>query len=81
MGGDLGDALYEKLGLDHLRWRATNDDLREAYRKLCLKYHPDKVGRLGSEKEIEEATAMFREIQDAYGPGRAGASKRLQRFL
>ena len=63
---ELGIQLYEKLGLEELRWRATNDDLREAYRKLCLKYHPDKVGRLGSEEEVAEATAVFREIQDAY---------------
>eukprot|EP01046_Picozoa_sp_COSAG06_P017008 COSAG06_NODE_1141_length_10546_cov_8.552312_6_plen_371_part_00 len=68
-GGDgaaAGESLYEKMGLEKLRWRATDDDLREAYRKLCLKYHPDKLGRLDSQEEIEEATEKFRAIQEAY---------------
>lgn len=65
-GAGAGESLYEKMGLEHLRWRATDDDLREAYRKLCLKYHPDKLGRLESQEEVEKATEKFRAIQDAY---------------
>ena len=61
-----GEALYEVMGLGERRWNATDDDIREAYRKLCLKYHPDKLGRLETEGEVEAATAKFRAIQEAY---------------
>ena len=33
---------YRLLELDELRWRATADDIRKAYRRLVLRYHPDK---------------------------------------
>ena len=65
-GAAAGESLYEKMGLERLRWRATDEDLREAYRKLCLMYHPDKLGRLESQEEVEKATEKFRAIQDAY---------------
>ncbi|XP_049849217.1 dnaJ homolog subfamily C member 2-like [Schistocerca gregaria] len=34
--------LYEMLGLGHLRWLATSDQIRQAYRKKALLCHPDK---------------------------------------
>lgn len=34
-----GDTLYEILGLSKT---ATQDDIKKTYRKLALKYHPDK---------------------------------------
>lgn len=40
---------------------ASNDEIRRAYRKLALRWHPDK--NKGNE---EEATATFRRISEAY---------------
>lgn len=34
-----GDTLYQTLGLPKT---ATADDIKKTYRKLALKYHPDK---------------------------------------
>ena len=34
---------YKLLELDELRWRASADDIKKAYRRMVLKHHPDKV--------------------------------------
>lgn len=39
--------LYAVLGLSHLRWRATEDQIRRAHRKQVLKHHPDKKSAAG----------------------------------
>lgn len=33
---------YGLLGLAHLRHQSTDDDIKRAYKKMVLKYHPDK---------------------------------------
>lgn len=63
---------YDVLGLDH---SATKEDIKKTYRKLALKYHPDKNKEKGSEekfKEISEAYAVLyddekRKMYDQYG--------------
>ena len=52
---------YKVLGLEDLKWRATEDQIRSAYRKLVLKYHPDKIA-----EPSEEDRQIFIHIQDAY---------------
>lgn len=52
------------LGLSRKRWLATDEDVRKNYRKLVLKYHPDKSeqGKLHPEK----TSHLFKLIQKAY---------------
>lgn len=50
---------YEILGLDR---NASKDDIKRAYRKLAMKYHPDKVP---SDKK-QEAEEKFKQISEAY---------------
>ena len=53
---------YKTLGVDEL---ATNDEIKKAYRKLSLNYHPDKqTGKTQEEKD--EAATIFMEIKNAY---------------
>ena len=48
---------YEVLGLQK---GATDDEIKKAFRKLAMKYHPDKNP---GDKEAEE---KFKEINEAY---------------
>ena len=47
---------YQLLGLDQA---ASEDDIKTAYRRLALKYHPDKNQDPGAEE-------MFKNISEAY---------------
>lgn len=53
---------YKILGLDET---ATNDEIKKAYRKMAIKYHPDKVSELGEEYQ-KGAKDKFQEVQNAY---------------
>ena len=48
---------YEVLGVDK---KATLDEIKKAYRKLAVKYHPD---RNPGDKEAED---KFKEATEAY---------------
>lgn len=53
---------YKILGVDN---NASKDEIKKAYRKLSMKYHPDRQGGK-SEAEQKEAEEKFKEIAEAY---------------
>lgn len=44
---------------------ATDDELKKAYRKMAVKYHPDKVSHMGEEYK-DAAKQKFQKMKDAY---------------
>ena len=53
---------YEILGVDR---QATNDDLKASYRKLALKYHPDRnPGDNKAEERFKEAAEAYEVLRD-----------------
>ncbi len=58
----LADHYYAVLGLEP---GADKDAIKKAYRKLSMKYHPDKVGHLGTEFR-SVAEEKMKEINSAY---------------
>lgn len=44
---------------------ATDDEVKKAYRRMAMKYHPDKVANAG-EAVRQQATEKFRAINEAY---------------
>lgn len=45
--------------------QATNDEVKKAYRKMAIKYHPDKVATLGEDIQ-KAAEEKFKAISQAY---------------
>lgn len=43
----------------------TDEDIKKAYRRMAMKYHPDKVNSLGEEVK-QTATEKFRKVKEAY---------------
>ena len=53
---------YEVLGVDK---KATKDEIRKAYRKLAIKYHPDKnPGDKQAEEKFKEAAEAYDVLSD-----------------
>lgn len=44
---------------------ATDEEVKKAYRRMAMKYHPDKVTNAGDEVQ-QKATEKFRAINEAY---------------
>ena len=53
---------YKILGITP---NATNDEVKKAYRKMAVKYHPDKVATLGEDVQ-KAAEEKFKVISQAY---------------
>ena len=53
---------YEVLGVNK---NATDDELKKAYRKVAMKYHPDRQTDK-SDAEKKEAEEKFKEAAEAY---------------
>ena len=53
---------YEILGVDR---NASNDDIKKSYRKLAMKYHPDRnQGDAESETKFKEASSAYEILKD-----------------
>ncbi|XP_071724983.1 uncharacterized protein [Rutidosis leptorrhynchoides] len=65
---------YALLGLGHLRYLATEEQIRKSYRETALKYHPDKQAALllaegteaAKQAKKDDIESHFKAIQEAY---------------
>ncbi|XWS16121.1 hypothetical protein CRYUN_Cryun34aG0058500 [Craigia yunnanensis] len=62
-GGEKNNDFYAVLGLNK---ECTPTELRTAYKKLAMKWHPDRCSASGNSKFVEEAKKKFQAIQQAY---------------
>jgi len=65
---------YDVLGLSELRYNATQDDIKKAYRKVCLIHHPDKQAQSSGGADFDDT--LFKNIQKAYETLSVPKSKR-----
>jgi len=56
------DSSYKILEIES---SATDDEIKKAYRRMAMKYHPDKVSHLGDEFR-KSADEKFKKVNDAY---------------
>ncbi|KAL8153481.1 hypothetical protein V2J09_011241 [Rumex salicifolius] len=58
----MAEDLYKVLGLQR---NATKDEIKESFRRLAIKFHPDKHAQ-SSNFAREEATRRFKQVSHAY---------------
>ena len=57
----MGKDYYKILGVSRT---ATADDIKKAYRKMALKYHPDKNKSPGAEDKFKEVAEAYDVLHD-----------------
>lgn len=57
----MGKDYYQTLGIQK---NATDDDIKKAYRKLAMKYHPDKNKTPGAEEKFKEVAEAYEVLSD-----------------
>lgn len=57
----MGKDYYKVLGLTK---DATKEEIKKAYRKLALKYHPDKNKSIGAEEKFKEVAEAYEILSD-----------------
>ena len=58
----MGKDYYQILGVSR---SATDDELKKAYRKMALKFHPDKNKAPDAEDKFKEAAEAYEVLSDA----------------
>lgn len=56
------DSAYKILEVDR---NASDDEIKKAYRKMAVKFHPDKVSHLGEDFQ-KQAKEKFQKVNEAY---------------
>ncbi|HBF88365.1 MAG TPA: molecular chaperone DjlA [Bacteroidales bacterium] len=56
------DSAYKILEIEK---SASNDEVKKAYRRMAVKYHPDKVSHLGDDMQ-KAANEKFQKVNEAY---------------
>ncbi|MBU8891736.1 MAG: TerB family tellurite resistance protein [Bacteroidales bacterium] len=56
------DSAYKILGINR---NASDDEVKKAYRKMAVKFHPDKVSHLGEDFQ-KQAKEKFQKVSEAY---------------
>ena len=56
------DSAYQVLEIDK---NASDEEVKKAYKKMAVKYHPDKVAYLGEDVK-DKAKEKFQKLQEAY---------------
>lgn len=57
----MGKDYYKVLGLSR---SATEEEVKKAYRKLALKFHPDKNKSAGAEEKFKEIAEAYEVLSD-----------------
>lgn len=68
----MGKDYYKILGITKT---AKDDEIKKAYRKMALRYHPDKNKTIGAEEKFKEVAEAYevlsdkkkRDVYDKYG--------------
>lgn len=68
----MGKDYYKILGISK---SAKDDEIKKAYRKMALRYHPDKNKTIGAEEKFKEVAEAYevlsdkkkRDVYDRYG--------------